>query len=218
MKIEWPERIYSVSFPRSGHHLLARLLRAYFRSSMKYCGYYGSDGCCGQVPCANPATTYSKNHDGRLRLSQSLGRYVIQYRSPIPTLISDYELALKIGPAKPRSREEFYDHLSRRADHWRRWMHRWVFSFSSPLAVKLPYETLTGEPHTALSDVIGLACAQAQPKSVGAAITAVGIKMPRDVREFRYWDEERMREAELLLRPEIDRAALPYVTKEIAKL
>src|SRR6187399_650150 len=72
--------VHGVSFPRSGHHLLANCLLAYFGETpyvqkttgesiipellgswnFTYCEFYNH---CNQVPCPCPTTTYQKNHD-----------------------------------------------------------------------------------------------------------------------------------------------------------
>ena len=74
--------VVGISWPRSGHHMLLRLLKLYFGPSFGYCSLYGDrpehpevPQCCRCVPCTNAGKiNFSKNHDFDLSP-------VIQYRS-----------------------------------------------------------------------------------------------------------------------------------------
>jgi len=55
--------VAGVSWPRSGHHLLQRLLQSYF-PSLLYCDFYGAEtDCCKRIPCSRPKVGFSKSHD-----------------------------------------------------------------------------------------------------------------------------------------------------------
>jgi len=121
--------IQGVSIPRSGHHLLVRLLVDYFNEVLdegeaspsgifSYCEFYH---CCRNNPCpkfdsTRPGTVLlQKSHDEFLRqinkryehpkLVLESQRYLIQIRHPIDSLLSDYELA-KANSLKPLSQRE----------------------------------------------------------------------------------------------------------------
>lgn len=105
--------VQCVSIPRSGHHYLIKLLRAYFndRSTdtrrMTYCEYYH---CCKTRPCrifgtgsTSPADVHlQKSHDEFLRYADeeiepplpisNLAKHLIQFRYPIPSTISEFRL------------------------------------------------------------------------------------------------------------------------------
>ncbi len=109
--------IQCVSMPRSGHHLLAGLLLAYFNEDgtgkgkrLSYCNYYD---CCQHRPCNKdkpPATASTleinlqKSHDEYLLFGNNQfepeleistkAKYLIQIRDPIPGTVSVYKLAL----------------------------------------------------------------------------------------------------------------------------
>ena len=112
--------IFSKSMPRSGHRFVTECLTYYFGPDLHYCGFY-RPGCCHRIPCAHPhgdgrANRYfmQKSHDFGFRDSARLnGKYLIQYRSPIPRLQSNYDLAVARGtvaqskeasPASPSAR------------------------------------------------------------------------------------------------------------------
>ena len=56
-----------VSFPRSGQHLVEKILKyccSEHNVEFKYCEFYG---CCNSIPCVN-GNEISKNHDFSLDL------------------------------------------------------------------------------------------------------------------------------------------------------
>jgi len=91
----------------------------YFGPELHYCGFYRSD-CCHRIPCTRPhdcgkANCYliQKSHDFGFRDSTKLnGKYLIQYRSPIPRLQSNYDLAVS-RRATERSNESFANFAER---------------------------------------------------------------------------------------------------------
>jgi hypothetical protein len=93
-----------VSFPRSGHAIAYHLGKRYFKELFVYCDADGDRFCgCGNVPCVNPARTFAKNHDFGLRRSPGVPvlsneRYLIQYRNPVHSICSNYQLYLKKHP------------------------------------------------------------------------------------------------------------------------
>ena len=105
--------IFSKSMPRSGHRFLTECLLHYFGPELHYCGFY-NDECCHRIPCKRPhgngkTNRYfmQKSHDFGFRDSTRLnGKYLVQYRSPIPRLQSS-ALALKPVPKSPMSSNAF---------------------------------------------------------------------------------------------------------------
>jgi hypothetical protein len=91
--------IFAKSMPRSGHRFLATSLTHYFADALRYCEFYPG-GCCGSIPCTAPYNAartnrlfMQKSHDFGFRDSPLLkGKYLIQYRSPIPRLQSNFDL------------------------------------------------------------------------------------------------------------------------------
>jgi len=106
-----------VSIPRSGHHFLIKLLRAYFndRSTntqrMTYCEFYH---CCKTRPCrlydsefpsSHARVHVQKSHDEFLRRRDkeheppfeisNQGKHLVQFRHPIPSTISEFIMVNK---------------------------------------------------------------------------------------------------------------------------
>jgi hypothetical protein len=105
--------IFSKSMPRSGHRFLVECLEHYFGPELHYCGFYKPE-CCHRIPCTRPHGDgrtnrhfMQKSHDFGFRDSTRLrGKYLIQFRSPIPRLQSNYDLAVARGTSE-RSNESF---------------------------------------------------------------------------------------------------------------
>lgn len=72
--------MFIVSFPRSGQHLLERLLKHihnYYNKEFSYCEYYT---CCQKIPC-NKNSLFQKNHDFNLNLKLNINeKFIIIYR------------------------------------------------------------------------------------------------------------------------------------------
>lgn len=194
-----------VSWPRSGHHLLARLLRLYYGPKFTYCGFYGKPDCCGQAPCARATTIrYSKNHDFDGTLPQDgTYRYLIQTRAFAPSVVSNFELYLREGGSDDAI--SFARFASAQFSAYRAFQDKWVTSGFARTQTVIPYEALIRDPAAAL------ACALARfgtpdpdPARLRAAIAQVdgeavvqrritprprtGVHGPRDVTQFRHYD------------------------------
>jgi hypothetical protein len=72
--------MFIVSFPRSGQHVLERLLKHihnYYNTEYSYCEYYT---CCNKIPC-NKNSLFQKNHDFNLNLKLNFDeKFIILYR------------------------------------------------------------------------------------------------------------------------------------------
>ena len=99
------ERVIGVSWPRSGHHLLVRLLTLYFGETFRYCDFYGGvDNCCKTAPCTRADIHLAKSHDFDLALPQIADRkYLIQYRDFVPSVVSNFELHVRNGAPDTRA-------------------------------------------------------------------------------------------------------------------
>ena len=152
--------IFSKSMPRSGHRFLADCLSQYFGPELHYCGFYQPD-CCHRIPCTRPhdgarANRYfmQKSHDFGFRDSARLnGKYLIQYRSPIPRLQSNYDLAVARGTSG-QSKESFLAFAERETVYFINFYRKWV-AVPRPNALTLAYEDLIEQQERTLATVIG---------------------------------------------------------------
>jgi hypothetical protein len=153
--------IIGVSWPRSGHHMLVRLLQLYFGTDFGYCDFYGGkpwvdeiDTCCGQIPCAHAERIWlTKNHDFDLDLAQIEGqRYLIQYRDFAPSVISNFELYVRNGgPDTPLSFRRF---ASGEFSRYLGFIERWVRSDFVRDQLALNYSTFLSDPQTELARAV----------------------------------------------------------------
>ena len=151
--------IFSKSMPRSGHRFLTECLTHYFGPELHYCGFY-RPGCCHRIPCARPhgdgrANRYfmQKSHDFGFRDSARLnGKYLIQYRSPIPRLQSNYDLAVARGTVA-QSKESFDAFAERETAYFINFYRKWV---AAPRlnALAVANEDLIGEQARTLAAVV----------------------------------------------------------------
>ena len=200
-----PGYVMGVSWPRSGHHLLARLISLYHGPKFTYCGFYGQPGCCGQAPCARAGTVrYSKNHDFDGTLPQEgAQRYLIQTRAFAPSVVSNFELYLREGGSDDA--QSFARFASAQFSAYRAFQEKWVTSEFARTQTVIPYEALIGDPATALGQALTcFGIARPDPARLRAAITRVdgeevanrritprpgtGVHRPRDVTQFRHYD------------------------------
>jgi hypothetical protein len=202
--------VQGISFPRSGHHMLVDVLKAYFGSAFHYCGFYS---LCDRRPCPEPSTNLQKNHDHRLDVPRDECRdYLIQYRHPLPAVASHYELRLR--RAEIAQEDDCADlwraYALEQVQHWKEWVHKWVLDNENPRALKLSYEQTMADPVTAFSAAVRL-IAPDDPVDL-ERITEIAVRHAisarRDLSEFRYYDADFFARLESLVRPEVDALGL----------
>lgn len=94
-------KLIGISIPRSGHHLLARLLSSALNEKSFYCEWYGNADCCRRFPCNRTNdehnVKFQKNHDFDFTVPTDLPKvtYIVQYRPPLPVVLSQLRLIEK---------------------------------------------------------------------------------------------------------------------------
>lgn len=166
--------LLGVSFPRSGHHFLERLLRAAARPDYGYCEFYGPPGCCRTIPCARPGIGLhlQKNHDFGLDLPRDVAGvvYVLQTREPVGAAVSDRELHVQAhGPASAgHADHEVW--LGRKAAHYVGFHERWIATPPPGPSVLVDYADLLDDPAGQVTRVLAAA---GRPSDDAAVRTAV---------------------------------------------
>jgi len=98
------KRLISLSIPRSGHHLLVRLVHSYFEhGKFLYCEAYTDRECCGRIPCdavsRKAKSKFGGDSDLRLFMQKShdlnfevpvnaTAHYIVQLREPAQAAIA----------------------------------------------------------------------------------------------------------------------------------
>lgn len=158
-----PQVLIGASIPRSGHHFLADMLTAYFRSELYYCEYYTLPTCCRSVPCTRRgghSFIYQKSHDRDFALPADVADalYLIQYRHPVPEALSDRELELKDTIGRPsisfrRTRAGYLWWLAGKAIYYRKFHDKWI-ARKLPNALYLDYVDLAANPASLLRQIV----------------------------------------------------------------
>ena len=200
--------VCGISWPRSGHHLLVRLLQGYFDDAFGYCEFHRPQDCCKVFPCARRGQiNFSKNHDFGQETPQLPDQtYLIQHRAFIPSVVSGYELSPdRDGDDNAAT---FRTYAAKRWGPYAMFRDKWITSdFGTKRAVLL-YEDLTSDPVTAMQPVVALFAPDHPYDSdlmarVAASVAGIskykganafsddtGVKNRRRVEDFRWYDPD----------------------------
>ncbi|MGJ3241439.1 MAG: hypothetical protein ACFE0O_00565 [Opitutales bacterium] len=194
-----PRFVQGVSVPRSGHHLLARMLGNYFAGRWRYYDLYAEGHFFNRPP---RGTTFAKHHDnwlnqGRLfrvrfpvRFRKS-GAFLVQVREPYAAFISAWELRCRERPKAPATRDAWLHYVRRQTDYVAKFLRKWVEPEAPPgVRLILTYDQLTEQPEAALDAAIRF-CApgeQPDPDRLSHIVRHQGVAREREVAHFRYHD------------------------------
>ena len=211
-----------VSFPRSGHAAVFRLAKCYFGEAFVYCDTNNLKHCgCESVPCVNPARTFAKNHDFSLRSSPgvpiiSSEHYLIQYRSPVRAIVSNFYLRLNKHPDECE-RTHWEKFAFRDVFYWNHFIDKWVLDFPSDAEVPLycTYESLLRDPEARMRDILAfLSDGPLDDEAVTRAIEKVPIAPRNRLAEFEFYDPAFFRELEDAASERLAELDLPSFTEE----
>lgn len=170
--------VTGVSYPRSGHHLLERLLGLYFGRDFVYCPTYTRDkfakegritvdmpntwsyNCSIEQECPNgDHVHFCKNHewDGRLVPKISGRRYLVQYRDFLPAVVSSFDQSLLNNNVASRTDPEkkFRTFARRKAKEYREFMERWVVPQEDGIIrLLVKYEDMIAAPEQTFEKVL----------------------------------------------------------------
>ena len=206
------DSVIGISWPRSGHHMLVRLLSHYFGAGFGYCEFHaghpnvaGLTECCKTVPCAHRDVVHlTKNHDFDLTTPQLDGqKYLIQYRDFVPSTVSNFELYVRSG--QEDSELSFRKFASMEFTRYKAFVDKWVSSDFARQHLVMHYNALTQtpteelakvvrliDPHTPVdSDRITAAVQQIDGERIERGtikpLQGVGVHKARDISQFRYY-------------------------------
>lgn len=165
--------VQSISFPRSGHHYLERLLSRVFSDGFIYCSYYGH---CHGTECDIKDVNFVKNHDFSLSWPVTDYPHIVQYRHPVEAWASTLfqqiavSLSLKNGDEHCLNlNEETAENFGRKAldselpyggirfiNYWKGFVERWVFAPLTTQVLLVSYSDLISKPHKTLDSVVPL--------------------------------------------------------------
>jgi hypothetical protein len=202
-----PVQMIGVSMPRSGHHLMERLLEAVLQDDLFYCEYYSNSTCCQITPCIrreNRPVSFQKSHDFNLDIPQDIDSalYLIQHRRPVPMVLSAREhYALleydeSYGDAIGSDRGEYAVWLGQRAAYYLAFSQRWI---QEPPAssIVVDYDDLTHAPAEALARVLATASITVPHEVISESVATTMPRagrfgehafVPRSIEASRYYD------------------------------
>ena len=202
--------VANVSWPRSGHVLLARILTETFEGWFGYCEYYTpskveNSPCCGAFPCRRTdIVSMSKQHDFKFDAELPDDHLlIVQYRAFLPSLVSHWDQRAATSPGLVDSAEEFRRFARHKAEDYERFLERWVRRPRTNRLL-LPYEAFTAEPSRKMRQVLDLFdaadCAGRMEEVIATIdgltfadggekkLAGAGIADRRDITQFRYYD------------------------------
>ncbi len=139
-----------ITYPRSGHHMLMRLLKNYFGNKMKYCEVYEH---CKQFPCVDSHTNIMKNHDFDLSLPfRDDIEYFIQIRHPYYSIQSWYELHSNEYGQDTKWESFFKEKLN----FWDKFTDKWLINTERYTNRAINYNNLIDRPFQTLSHIINI--------------------------------------------------------------
>ena len=201
--------VANVSWPRSGHHLLVRLLQGTYGPLFGYCEHFVPKGlanspCCGAFPCRRGGLVHmSKQHDFDLTavVPEGLG-LVVQYRGFLPSAVSQYEMHIHKS-AEPDTPATFRAYAEAMLPTYRGFMDRWVRGERASRVV-IAYEDLVAHPVREAEKVLGLYGTPDYGANLRKAVKRVkaatyvdgvekvakerGVQEARDETAFRHYD------------------------------
>lgn len=197
-----------VHWPRSGHHLLVRLLGAVLGERFGYCSFYGhqeDQRCCGRFPCTKPGVSFAKQHDiGFSWPVPKDGRpLLVQYRRFDEAVLSSFEVRLS-QKLLTDTEEDFRKLAREHAKTYRKFVSKWV-ERDIPNRHILRYDDLIERPHETMVAVLALFGAEDHADRIEAAVASVdhvtrkgagpviqrsrGVVNESNVDAFRYYDK-----------------------------
>lgn len=193
-------KVQGVSFPRSGHEIVWHALRKYFQRPM--CDY-------GSV-LDRPEYIWARNHDFDGDFPKVYGlRHVIQYRSPVRSITSNYRLYAR--NTRQDSEEHWRRFMQRQIVAWRRFARKWLIDNGLEQCLLLPYEQLVCRPHETLVEVISFMSDEPVDEE---RVDSQGIEPRNSLDRFSYYDEQVFAHIEEQLVDEIAALNLPSFADE----
>jgi len=202
--------IYNPTFPRSGNGFLLRGLNHYFKSEMRVGSEHKGSG-----HFSLEESNFIKHHDfGLMKNEEGLEvdanlRYVVQYRHPLPSLVSFYEFTCK-NHSIDDSLTTWDNFLISQLDYWKKFMHKWTVLGSN--ALKIEYDDLNENTQQVIKRVIqfmtrdelvneiDLRNATKYTRSQFIRYNSLDLEnpniAPRDLSKFKYFDKNKFSEIE----------------------
>ena len=158
---------FLISFPRSGQHLVERLLKdayKYYDLDFSYCEFYN---CCRQAPCSN-GSLFTKNHDFEVSLPiKDEYRYLVLYRRDelrqieawfrmefYPPSAPTYRDCPSPDYTRPQMFRRFVNFVQLKRTYFENFRRKWVEKNNRSNCLLVEYYDLVAQPCVFLSKVL----------------------------------------------------------------
>jgi hypothetical protein len=227
-----------ISFPRSGHAAVYKILESYYEGCFVYCDIDNNRHCgCRSMPCINPQRTFAKNHDFGLRYRFILRRrrwfgvtgvatrfkgdrirknerYLVQYRTPVPAIASNFRLHIRRKPHE--------NHVAgwrafalKDIAYWNRFVDKWILEYPerSRQPLYCSYEQLIAAPEARVREILTYTSKYSLDEERVRYVMKKAPILPRhNLRTFEFSDTGFFKELEALAFPRLERLNLPSFT------
>lgn len=168
------KKIHNITFPRSGHRVLGRVLKRYLKDKVKYHEVYGGS------KYTEKEANYIKDHDFALKVVPSKNRvYLVQIRYPLESIISLFRLE-KGG----KDRREWELFAINRLKFWMGFYKKWVINpIGSPRYV-LNYEDLITNPYKKSEEILRFIDEEVNPKLLLDVVNKAKIEKKHHMKDF----------------------------------
>ncbi len=206
-----------VSYPRSGHSIVYHFAARYFGEAFIYCDINNKMFCgCESAPCVNPKRSFAKNHDFSLQNSEGVPiipseRYLIQYRSPVRSIVSNYYL-YRYRKILRHRRSEWQKFALDCIVFWNRFVDKWVLNFPSDANTPFfcSYESLISDPKVRMGEILAyLSDGPLDEDALHQILKIKPIVQRNSLSGFRYYDAGLFREMEELTSGRLAKLGLP---------
>jgi hypothetical protein len=203
-------KVLCVTFPRSGHGVLAKLLKAYFQDKFRYCEYYR---CCHRIPCVHPETNFQKIHDFQLKVENNPSNfYIVQYRHPLESITSLYRKSLERGwyDIKEDTKEEWIRFFKREIIFWKKFINKWVINNHNPNTYYLRYNELIAQTAIKLKEVIVFINPEItiELSRIEKIVAEIGMGVKNRIEDFKYFNKREFQEMEDVVHKELQTLSL----------
>ncbi len=180
-------RTVVATFPRSGHHLLERLVRGcYPAGAVSYCDVHQEPG---RRLSACPATNLQKTHDLENDEPVSAAyQHLVQVRYPLESLASWYTMAVKANEL-PDTIEAWRGYAQMTSIMWLRFWKKWVLG-PVPKRMIVEYAALMDDPAGTMRRVVDFLGGPAvSDGTIAGVVEAEGVRPRRAFGDFKYADD-----------------------------
>lgn len=215
-----------ISFPRSGHAPVFHLIQRYFGDSLVYCdpdNHAGKFCACGTVPCVNEYRNYAKFHDFELRTSKGIDilpdeRYLIQFRNPVHSIVSDYHLHKTRNSHISHTRQHWEEFAVKQIFYWNKFVDKWAINFPNGDVENLQciYEDLLAAPTEKSREILRfIGVGEIDEARMESILGELKVEQQGNLRGFEFYDPLFFRSLEDRTNGRLPRLGVPDYAEEI---